>query len=186
MMSKVITVQNAGTCTAYELRCDLLTSPCTKMSLMVLCVVYRLFYRQELVRRGAFDLEEDKVNFKSLLQRLMVELVAEERTNTETKTKAVTDETAAKLEAAKQERDRKKQEALERSRQRQADPEYFRRRSEQNEEAAAARAKTASESATAGTAIEPADEEEQQSEESHNDDPFRTYKSKGKSKVFVK
>lgn len=124
------------------------------------------------------------MNFKSLLQRLMVELVAEERQATEIKTKAIVDETAVKLEQAKQERERKKLEALERSKQRQADPEYFKRRTEQNEEAAAAKAKAQAE-IEALPAV-PAEEEEDEQEDDKNDDPFRTYKSKGRSKVFVK
>lgn len=37
--------------------------------------------RQELVRRGALDIEDSKVNHRSLLQRLVVELVKDERVN---------------------------------------------------------------------------------------------------------
>lgn len=148
-----------------------------------LCVPYQ--HRQELVKRGAFDLDEDKVNFKSLLQRLMVELVAEESRNTEQRTKAVVDDAAAKMELAKQERERKKLEALERSKQRQADPEYFKRRTEQNEQAAAAREKAKEEAAALETVTAEDSTNEPEGEDAA-DDPFRSYKNKGRSKVFVK
>jgi uncharacterized protein YdiU (UPF0061 family) len=145
-------------------------------------------YRQELVRRGAFDLDEDKVNFKAMLQRLMTELVAEESREAELKTKAADEAVAAKFEAAKQERERKKQEALERSRQRQADPEYFKKRTEENE-ALAAKEKARVEAVAALEAQQSVQEDEGEGSDGESgdaNDPFRTYKSKGRSKVFVK
>jgi len=47
----MITSANAGTCTPFQLR-------------------------QELVKRNCFDLDEEKVCHRTLLQRLMVELVS--------------------------------------------------------------------------------------------------------------
>ena len=51
-----ITSRNAGTLSTYELR-------------------------QELIRRNALDIEESKINHRNMLERLMVELVREEREN---------------------------------------------------------------------------------------------------------
>lgn len=118
----------------------------------------------------------------------MVELVAEENAQVEQKTKAIEDEAAAARELAKQERDRKKQEALERSKQRQANPDYFKARVETNEEAAASLKEKASLAATLET-TELTSESEQNEEEEDGDqdnDPFRTYGKRGKNRVFVK
>ena len=129
------------------------------------------------------DIEEDKVNFKSLLQRLMVELVADENAAIEEKTKQIDDQAAAQREKAKQEREQKKAEALERSRQRQADPDYFKKRVEVNEEGVAAKEKAKIE--IREMVAEPAQEEESD-DEVRNDDPFRTYTKKSKNRIFVK
>jgi hypothetical protein len=123
-----------------------------------------------------------------MLQRLMVELVADESREAEMKTKAADEAVAVKLEAAKQDRERKKQEALERSKQRQADPEYFKKRAEENE-ALAAKEKARVEAVAALEAqqsVQEQNDEESEGESGGADDPFRTYKSKGRSKVFVK
>jgi hypothetical protein len=53
--SEKITAKNAHRCTPYQLR-------------------------QELLRRDALDLEEEKCNYNTMLQRLMIELVKEEST----------------------------------------------------------------------------------------------------------
>lgn len=142
------------------------------------------FYRQELVRRKAFDLDEDKVNFKALLQRLMVELVADENAAVEQKTKAIEDQAAEAREKAKQERELKKAEALERSKQRQADPSYFKKRVEVNEEGVAAKEKAKIE--LQELPVEIVEDGEESEEDAQNDDLFRTYKKKTKSKVYVK
>ena len=145
-------------------------------------------FRQELVRRGAFDIPEDQVNFKSLLQRLMTELVAEEAKSAELRSQVVADETASKLEQAKLEREKKKQEALERSRQRQADPDYFKRRAQQNEEASTQANKVDDKSVECVAEVggEGLEEKDDVFSDDEGNDPFRTYKSKSRSKVFVK
>lgn len=155
MTEKVITIQNAGLCTAYELR-------------------------QELNRRNAFDLDENKVNFKSLLQRLMVELVKDEAQKDAEKIESTTMAATAARDAAKAERERKKAEALERSRQRQANPDYFAKKGEANVEGAVLREKSREEASVA------TEVEEETVDEPVNDDPFRTYTSKSKNKIFVR
>eukprot|EP00981_Chlorochromonas_danica_P002680 scaffold525_cov170-Ochromonas_danica.AAC.4 len=166
---KVITVANAGSCSAYELR-------------------------QELIRREAFDLEEEKVNFRSLLQRLMVELVKDEEALQAQRLKEQEESAAAKREEAKKERERKKAEALERSRQRQADPAYL-----QSRQTASTLASGSSTPVIAAVGV--VDEvkkddsvteegkgsgEDRQKGEEEEEDVFRAYKSKSRNKVYVK
>mmetsp|Transcript_2576 Transcript_2576/g.4534 ORF Transcript_2576/g.4534 Transcript_2576/m.4534 type:complete len:174 (-) Transcript_2576:92-613(-) len=167
---KVITIKNASTCNAYELR-------------------------QELLRRNAFDLDENTVNFRSMLQRLMVELVAEEKAQTEQKTETLCNEANAVRDAAKTEREKKKQEALERSKQRQADASYFARRAESNEEAKSKKAAQEAqalatalerEEAEGGQSSDPFSEDQDGVENDDDDDPFRTVPKKGRQKIFVK
>lgn len=98
---KVITSDNISTLTTYELR-------------------------QELNRRNAMDIPEKKINYKSLLQRLLVEVLKDEAAAVKEKE----DNRLAQEEAARKEalrlREIKKQEAIERSKQRQAaNPAYF-------------------------------------------------------------
>jgi hypothetical protein len=52
--------------------------------------------RQELNRRNAMDLEEGNIHFKTLLQRLVQELVKEEENNTVEHTTVVIDQAQAK------------------------------------------------------------------------------------------
>jgi hypothetical protein len=77
------------------------------------------------LRRGAFDLKEDQVCHNSLLKRLMSELIADEALETSKRTLSVTDDAQFARDTAKQLREIKKQEAIERSVRRQADPQYF-------------------------------------------------------------
>lgn len=88
--------------------------------------------RQELVRRNAFDIDEDKANYKSMLQRLMVELVKEEEAATIERVAAVEQQQQLQRDQAKREREQRKQEALERSKLRQTNPQYFLSKAELN------------------------------------------------------
>jgi len=155
-MSKVITVYNASACTPYELR-------------------------QELVRRGAMDIPEDKANYRSMLQRLMLELVNEQEQQNQQRLAETEAKQKAERDRLKEEREQRKQEALERSqKRREQDPEYFTKRKE-----------AAAEIQESTTEIDPPIIEEQKEEE-HKDtssaeiDPFRAYQPKGRSKIFVK
>ena len=213
---KVITTHNAGLCSAFELRLVILIWPLNGNEniqhiylLFRLTILYLTIFdwllRQELLRRGAFDLDEDKVNFKSLLQRLMVELVAEEKQAVSHHTETVCQEADLERQRLKKERERKKQEALERSRLRQADPEYFRNRSELNAKASgsgelqnfssnpSANLVARDASATvevgqgkAGGGGGGGEEEEVEGETANQEDPFRCYKPKVRSKIYVK
>lgn len=151
---KIITSATVGSLTAYELR-------------------------QELIRRNALDIEECKINFKSMLQRLMVELVLEETKVAEEKVLSSADEYKSQRELAKQQREERKREALERSRQRQADPKYFEVKVEQN------LAKAVNVSETALIAEETLSDEIIDPTAGIDADPFRETYSKG-NKIFVR
>lgn len=148
------------------------------MCTVLMTMLFMFWCRQELNRRGAFDFkEDDEINFRTLLQRLMVELVKDEELAAQQRGEEKREQTLSAVDEAKRLRDQKKQEALERSRQRQANPEYFKQKAERNQAPAVAE-------------IVPAENveegEEEDKGESQEDDPFRSYKPKGRSKIFVK
>ena len=118
-----------------------------------------------------------------MLQRLMVELVKDEEKKDAVKIEAAAVAANEARDAAKAERERKKAEALERSKQRQSNPEYFAQKGIANTEGAAIKAKRLEESAS--IPVETVDEEPPV-EEVKDDDPFRSYTSKSKNKIFVK
>lgn len=88
--------------------------------------------RQELVRRDALDLPESNINHKTMLQRLMVELVKEEKEKEATIIQEQTSQILAAKEEAKRLREDKKREAMQRSLERQANPDYFSKIAERN------------------------------------------------------
>lgn len=128
-------------------------------------------------------MDENKVTFKTLLQRLMVELVKDEAEKDNARIEAATTAANEVRDAAKAERERKKAEALERSRQRQANPEYFAQKGVANTEGVAMKAKKLEEAANVPVETT---EEEPADESAISDDPFRSYASKSKNKIFVK
>ena len=108
----------------------------------------------------------------------MVELVKDEEKAAQQRGEEKREQTLSAVDEAKRLREQKKLEALERSRQRQANPEYFKQKAELNQ---APKPKL-----VAVEAAEDVEEEEEGPEEPQDDDPFRSYKPKGRSKVFVK
>lgn len=160
---KVITIENAGYCTAYELR-------------------------QELIRRDAFDFQDpDKVNFKILLQRLMVELVKDKQARDNEKATKAVEENVQKIDSAKEERERKKSEALERSKARQQNnPDYFKKRLEDNEKGKLDLEQKKKELAEVGEATTVEEEEQEEEDPFKNDDPFRSYQPNSRSKIFIR
>ena len=78
------------------------------------------------------DIPEDQINHKTMLRRLMQLLLEDEKEAASTTTEQVQATTQDKMSAAKAERERKKQEAIERSKARQKDPNYFQKISESN------------------------------------------------------
>jgi membrane protein involved in colicin uptake len=137
--------------------------------------------RQELTRRGAFDLEDSTVNFKTMLARLMRELVDQEAKEQEAAVAAKVEEHKSEADKAKDIREQRKQEALERSKQRQADKAYFEAKLQANSEAQ----ERIKEKKAENSATEPAIDEEDSSQERGEADPFRLVPT-GRSKVFVK
>lgn len=78
-----------------------------------------------MLRRNAFDLDEETVNYNSLLKRLISELIIDEGAEDSKRMTSCTDDAHAAREEAKKAREEKKKEAIERSRLRQANPQYF-------------------------------------------------------------
>ncbi len=114
----------------------------------------------------------------------MVELVAEESRVHEVKVETALNEANLVREAAKLDREKKKLEALERSKQRQANPEYFQQRVSANEDAVTSKAAKAS--LVAELKGDNEEELEVETDDRTNDDPFRSYVSKSKNRIFVK
>ncbi len=90
-------------------------------------------HRQELVKRKALDIPENQINHRNMLQRLIQEIVKHEAELSNIKTNQIMEEKQKQIGEAKRIRELKKLEALERSRQRQADAEYFKKKAERNE-----------------------------------------------------
>jgi len=107
---EVITIDNVGGLSTYDLR-------------------------QELNRRGAMDIEEEKINHKSLLKRLIVELVKDKDKEVHEKEERRMAAVAAERAEALKIREAKKQEAIERSKARQAakGADYFAEKAKVNE-----------------------------------------------------
>ena len=152
--------------------------------------------RQELVKRDAMDLEEKVINHRTLLERLVQELVKVEAKTYEEQNGSAVKAHLDEREFAKLERERKKAEAIERSKARQQDPSYFKRIADENsrlkEEADKKKQAQIEAAANVGRTVGAGDEEEEEDpfataeEEEEEDDPFRTIKKKGRSKVHVR
>ena len=124
------------------------------------------------------------MNFRSLLARLMQELVKERNEKQEVAVEQTLAVEEKKRNEAKAERERKKQEAIERSRQRQANPNYFSQRIQANNEAEIEKEK--SNSSGPFQNIEEQEDEEPEVVEVVESDPFRTIANKSRKKIYVK
>jgi len=147
------------------------------------------------------DLKEEDICFRTLLQRLMTELVSDKGKRDEASCAAAQADTRAKQDLAKEAREARKLLALERSQQRQqADPNYFKKREEANEsgknaaeEKRVAKA-TAAAAAAAAAGVEGSDQlanEEEEEEKGEGGpiseaDPFRSYVDKSRSKIYIR
>jgi hypothetical protein len=137
-------------------------------------------HRNELNRRGAFDFQEgDTINYRTMLQRLMVELVKDEEVVAAEKALEQTQRLETEIEKSKRIREEKKREALERSKQRQSDPNYFAQRIDANSQATQPKPETLVEQ-------EDPTEEDSQEEDVVASSPFDSFPKKGRSKIFVK
>ena len=149
------------------------------------------------------DLKEEDICFRTLLQRLMTELVSDKVKRDEASCAAAQAGTRAKQDLAKEAREARKLLALERSQQRQqADPNYFKKREEANESgktaaeekraataAAAVAAAAAAAAAAAGDQLTNDEEEEEHGEGGDpfaEADPFRSYVDKSRSKIYIR
>ena len=135
--------------------------------------------RQELVRRGALDIPEGRINHNSLLKRMVEELVKQETKKTDERTEIAIDTAQKERDAAKALREKKKQEAIERSKARQAQKGYFDEKQEANENGQ----RKLKESNDASIVSEDTEADERCMEKP-DDDPFRSYK-RGRSKIHV-
>jgi hypothetical protein len=138
-----------------------------------------------LIRRNAFDLDEETVNYNSLLKRLISELIIDEGAVDSKRMTTCTDGAHVAREEAKQAREVKKKEAIERSRLRQANPQYF-------EEMVAQNIKNVDSANDINEVVDP-DEDETKSNideitDEHDVNPFRpSYAKDGKrNKIFVR
>ena len=157
MSERQLTTQNVSSLTTYELR-------------------------QELVRRNKLDIPEGKINHRSMLQRLIVDLVAEEEIKVAEITAKAVETSKSQMEVAKALREQKKLEAIERSKQRQAEnPAYFQHRKELNEFDKSKKIEEIVRSDSKENEID----DDNADNEADNGDPFRTT-STHRSKIFVK
>mmetsp|Transcript_15557 Transcript_15557/g.14088 ORF Transcript_15557/g.14088 Transcript_15557/m.14088 type:complete len:156 (+) Transcript_15557:102-569(+) len=108
MNDKKITSLNAGYLTTYEIR-------------------------QELIKRNALDIPDSDINHRSMLARLIKELVIQETNETNERTNNLLQQQQQKLLDAKAIREQKKIEAIERSRMRQRDSNYFNNKQQANQ-----------------------------------------------------
>jgi len=148
--------------------------------------------RQELVRRGSMDLEESQISHNTLLQRLIQDLVRDEAAAATEHVAVAVSKAQEERDAAKALREERKREALERSKARQADPNYFKARAELNVKPSSA--STSAEGGAGGAQgggeggggdVQVLEEEEEEAEEEQPDDVFRIG-GKKKNKIFVK
>ena len=132
--------------------------------------------RQELVRRDKLDIPEDEICHKTLLQRLMRDLLEEEQQIVDDRAAVVAAEQMCKLNAAKAERERKKQEALERSKQRTQNSNYFATITDMNKLPAVKDLTTLEELSST---------DKSQTEDMPDSDPFRALKV-SRSRIHIK
>jgi len=135
--------------------------------------------RQELTRRGKMDLPEEMVSHKSLLCRLITELVADEAAVAERAVALAEKKNSDEREAARLLREQRKAEAIARSEARRNDPTYFKQKQELNVAPAQIEEKDAN-----GKIEE--DDDGDSDEVVGNDDPFRSYKAKARPKIMVR
>ena len=108
----------------------------------------------------------------------MVELVKEEDLSVAEREQKIIDDRTKEIEAAKALREQKKQEAIARSKARQADPNYFASRAAANE----AKIKADEEAKAKMGELEEYNPVQEVSE----DDPFKTVQSKNRSKIAIR
>ena len=150
---KVINSKNVGSLTTFEIR-------------------------QELDRRQCMDIPDKEINHRSLLQRLVKELVMEEEINYNNEIANKEKQRLEELEKAKAEREKKKAEALERSRRRQQDPNYFANKAANNDQLKEKEQEKINNRSISNKKDENGDENEiveddDEEEEEEDDDPFR-------------
>jgi len=153
--------------------------------------------RQELNRRGKMDLPEETITHKTLLQRLIAELVSDEASVAQQAVSVAEKKNQDEREAARFLREQKKAEALARSEARRAaNPNYFAEKQQLNvkplrQEGSAGGGGEGTEGQGQGQVEgENEDEDEEETENKNDNDeednPFRTYKSKARPKIYVR
>ena len=136
--------------------------------------------RQELERRGAFDIPEEQVNHKSIMQRLVQVLLEEERRVANEREANREAERIAQLNAAKAAREQKKLEALERSKLRQQNPKYFEAISESNKAPEKKDLQDLEEvDSSGGTDVA-------EQHETSTEDPFSPFAHRGRAKIHTR
>lgn len=142
--------------------------------------------RQELVKRDALDLPEKEINHRNMMRRLVEELVRQDNVKVAEHTAVLEKERLDDLAVRKAERERKKQEAIERSKARQANKDYFQSKKEASEKGEQLLKKAKEDPSIEVVQVGEEDDDE---DDDDDDDPFRSYKPKKKGlgpKIFVK
>jgi len=149
--------------------------------------------RQELNRRGKMDLPEEVITHKTLLQRLIAELVSDEASVAQQAISVADKKNQDEREAARLLREQKKAEALARSEARRAaNPNYFAEKQQLNvkpvrqEGAAGGEEAEGQGQGEGGGKGDDEDEQEIKNDNDEEDNPFRTYKSKARPKIYVR
>ena len=149
--------------------------------------------RQELNRRGKMDLPEEVITHKTLLQRLIAELVSDEASVAQQAISVADKKNQDEREAARLLREQKKAEALARSEARRAaNPDYFAEKHQLNVKPVRQEGVAGGEGAEGqgqgegGGEGDDEDETEIKNDNDEEDNPFRTYKSKARPKIYVR
>lgn len=121
---------------------------------------------------------EERINHRNMLERLIREIVHEESVREQERVNATMTEAALKAQEAKRIRDQRKLEAMERSRLRQLDPNYFQTKASANVEAKTVNPEIAPSSDDAAEIVEDVSCQEEV-------DPFRLQKT-SRNKLFVR
>lgn len=135
--------------------------------------------RKELEKRGIMDIPEGEICHRSMLARLVKDIVAQETAHTQKRTEQLVVKQRSDAEQAKLLREQRKAEALERSRQRQMNGNYFKEKVEKNTIVI-----NDSRSKPEYTNLEVLEEEEMNEKEIDIMDPFR--QAKQKSRIHIR
>lgn len=136
------------------------------------------------MRRNALDLPDNMINHRSMLERLIKELVKEESEKSNQHTEKVVTDQESQREAARLLREQRKAEALQRSKERQSNPEYFAQKKLEQERAI--QEKKIAQSLDGENNVEELTSEVENDDKESSSDPFSIIGKPIRNKIFVK